>query len=116
MLFLSKKEYYKILYQRLNKSMDLILSNEKMRFFKLENSYVLENPRILYQFKEQHFNKLVEKLEVLNPLNTLKRGYAIVKDNDRVVSDISFIKNNDILKIEFRDGMVDAKVVKVGEK
>ena len=116
MLFLSKKEYYKTLYQRLNKSIDLILSNEKMRFFKLENSYVLENPRILYQFKEQHFNKLVEKLEVLNPLNTLKRGYAIVKDNDRVVSDISFIKNNDILKIEFRDGMVDAKVVKVGEK
>ena len=115
MLIINKREYFKNLYQRLNKNMDVILTNEKSRFFKLENSYVLENPKILYQFKEQHFYKLVEKLEVLNPLNTLKRGYAIVKTNDKVVSDVSKIAKNDIIKIELRDGLVESKVVKVGD-
>lgn len=115
MLIINKREYFKNLYQRLNKNMDVILTNEKSRFFKLENSYVLENPKILYQFKEQHFYKLVEKLEVLNPLNTLKRGYAIVKKNDKVVSDVSKIAKNDIIKIELRDGLVESKVVKVGD-
>ena len=114
---------YEVKEQRLDMIIDrlnLIIRNKieqnRMKFFKLEHSYVLDNPKILYQFKEQYFHKLVEKLEVLNPMNTLKRGYAIVKNDNGVVSDIAKINNDDILHIEFRDGFVDSKVMKVGNK
>ena len=114
MLVLSRVENFKNLYGRVNKAMEYTLSNEKTRFFKLENSYVLSNPRILYQFKEQHFGKLIEKLEVLNPLNTLKRGYAVVRNNNKVISDVIDLKKGMDLSIQLRDGFVDAKIEKVG--
>ena len=115
MLYYTKYENFKNLYQRLNKDIDLILTNYKTKVFSLENSYVLNNPDILYKFREQKLVGLIEKLEVLNPLNTLKRGYTIVRSNEHVVSDIGKIKKDDNLEIEFKDGKVITKVVKVGE-
>ena len=116
MLILGKEENFKNLYTRLNKEINTILTKEKTRFFKLETSYVLENPKILYQTKEGNLEKLIEKLQVLNPMNTLKRGYAIIKDKDKVISDIKKIKKDASLKIQLRDGIIDAKVLKVGKK
>ena len=104
------------LYKELNKNMEVRLNDYKVKLFSLENSYVLSNPDMLYKFREQKLVSLIEKLEVLNPLNTLKRGYSIVRSNNHVISDITKLKKNDELEVEFRDGKVIAKVVKVGDK
>ena len=116
MLTLAKSENFKNLYQQLTKNMGLLLTNHKTKLFQLENSYVLTNPEILYKFKEQKLVSLIEKLEVLNPLNTLKRGYTIVRSENHVISDIKNIKIKDNLEIEFKNGKVITQVVKVGEK
>ena len=116
MLTLAKSENFKNLYQQLTKNMGLLLTNHKTKIFQLENSYVLTNPEILYKFKEQKLVSLIEKLEVLNPLNTLKRGYTIVRSENHVISDIKNIKVKDNLEIEFKNGKVITQVVKVGEK
>ena len=116
MLYYAKIENFKNLYQKLNKNMELILTGCRTKIFQLENSYVLSNPEILYKFKEQKLLGMVEKLEVLNPLNTLKRGYTIVRSNNKVISDIKNIKEDDELEVEFKNGKVITKVVKVGEK
>ena len=115
MLYYAKSENFKNLYQRLNKNMDLVINNYKTKVFTLENSYVLSNPSILYKFKEQNLISLIDKLKVLNPLNTLKRGYTIVRGQKGVISDIKRIKKDDELEIEFKDGKVITKVMKVGE-
>lgn len=115
MLILPKEEKFKNLYQQLNKNMELKLTDYKTRMFRLESSYVLNNPDILYKFKEQKLVGLIEKLEVLNPLNTLKRGYTIVRSKTHVISDAKSIKKDDELEIEFKNGKVITKVVKVGE-
>ena len=52
------------------------------------NNYVLTNPEIIYKFKVQHLEHIINKLDVLNPMNTLKRGYAIVKKTEKVITDI----------------------------
>ena len=104
------------LYKELNKNMEVRLNDYKVKLFSLENSYVLSNPELLYKFREQKLVSLIEKLEVLNPLNTLKRGYSIVRSNNHVISDITNLKKDDELEVEFRDGKVITKVVKVGDK
>lgn len=114
MLYYSKEESFKNLYQRLNKEINLVLSNCKTKVFQLENSYILTNPEMLYKFREQKLVSLIEKLEVLNPMNTLKRGYAIVRSNNEVVSNIDNLKKDDNLEIELKNGKVITKVVKVG--
>lgn len=104
------------LYKELNKNIEVKLNDYKVKLFSLENSYVLSNPDILYKFREQKLVSLIEKLEVLNPLNTLKRGYSIVRSNNHVISDITKLKKNDELEVEFKDGKVITKVVKIGDK
>lgn len=116
MLYYNKINQFKNLYQKLNKEIGLLLDDYQKKFFQLKDSYVLGNPKILYKFKEQKLIGLVEKLEVLNPLNTLKRGYTIVRSNDKVISDIKKIKKDDELEVEFKNGKVITKVVKIGEK
>lgn len=115
MLYYSKIDQFKNLYQKLNKEMTLLLDGYLQKVLQLENSYVLSNPEILYKFKEQKLIGLVEKLEVLNPMNTLKRGYTIVKCQEKIVSDIKQIKKDDELEIQFKNGNVVTKVIEVGE-
>lgn len=116
MLYAGKLERFKNTYQKLNKEMELILTDYRARVFKLENSYVLENPDILYKFQKQKLVGLIGKLEVLNPMNTLKRGFAIVKCHDKVISDVSKIKVDDELAIDLKNGQVITKVMKVSEE
>ena len=115
MLYYAKSENFKNMYERLNKDMNLVINNYKTKVSQLENSYVLNNPSILYKYKEQGLISLIDKLKVLNPLNTLKRGYTIVRGQKGVISDIKKIKKDDELEIEFKDGKVITKVMKVGE-
>ena len=116
MLYYSKLEKFKNIYQLLNKEMGIILTNYKARLFKMENSYVLNNPDILYKFKKQNLIGIMEKLEVLNPMNTLKRGYAIVKCQNQVISDVSKVRVDDQLAIDLKNGQIVAKVMKVSEE
>ena len=71
---------------------------------------------MLYKFKSQNLDNLISKLKVLNPMNTLKRGYAIVKINDKVIADASIIKLDDNISVELEKANIEAKVVKINEK
>ena len=116
MLYLPKLEYLKTLNSRLNKEMDIILSNNKNRLFKCSGSYVLNNPSMLYKFKEQKLNSIISKLEVLNPLNTLARGYSITRKDNKVISSIKSVKVNDQIIVNLKDGNLYTKVMKVSEE
>lgn len=98
----------------------------------LKNSFVLKNPLILYENKKQKldmlsekinntvkfklqeqkqkFYHILDKIEILNPINTLKRGYSIVYLNSSVISDIKKVSLNDTLTIKMANGKVIAKV------
>ena len=120
MLYLRKMEYYKTLLSRLNKEMSIILTSKKTKLFALENHYILNNPSILYQKQEQSLKVVLEKLVVLNPMNTIKRGYAIVKEENHVISSIQNIEKNTKLNITLKDGILVTKVLETrrenGEK
>ena len=113
-------EYYKTLLSRLNKEMSIILTSKKTKLFALENHYILNNPSILYQKQEQSLKVVLEKLVVLNPMNTIKRGYAIVKEENHVISSIQNIEKNTKLNITLKDGILVTKVLETrrenGEK
>jgi exodeoxyribonuclease VII large subunit len=81
----------------------------------LKQSYILNNPHKLFESKNNILNKYIEKLEVLNPLNTLKRGYTIVKINDKAIDNIKKIKINNPINIIFNDGIVEANVLGIKE-
>jgi len=55
--------------------------------------------------KKQKLQYLVHTLDALSPLHTLKRGYAIVKDeNNNIVSQIHNLKKGQTIKTELNQG------------
>jgi len=153
-------EYMKQLNLRLDRSMSNIITTFRKKLNGIQESYILENPASIYQMKEQKFDTLfdklqivmknitsserlrldhllqassygmtqnmnnqvhrfeksVSKLEILNPLLTIGRGYSITKKNSKVVSSISDIKKKDLLEIELKDGMIQTEVLGTKEK
>lgn len=108
-----KEQNLDYLIDNLNKEIKKTIENNMINLFKLTNSYVLTNPEIIYKFKEQNLEHIINKLDVLNPMNTLKRGYSIVKKENNVIFDISKLKKDDIINIDIRNGKINAKVIEV---
>ncbi len=63
--------------------------------------------------KQKKVNHIIEKLDILNPLNALKRGYSIVKYNKKCISTIKDVKVGDRLNIALKDGIINASVLEV---
>ena len=63
--------------------------------------------------KNNKYSNLINKLSVLNPLNTLKRGYSITKLDNKVISNVKDIKVNDTLNIKLSDGEIISTVKEI---
>lgn len=116
MLYFPKSEYLKNLYGKLNKEIDIIISNNRNRLFKCSGSYVINNPSMLYKFQDQKLSGIISKLKVLNPMNTLARGYSIAKVGDKVISSVNDVKINDEVVVKVKNGNIYTKVMKVSEE
>lgn len=101
------------LIEKLNKEINIIIENNKVRLFKDSSSYVLNNPDILFKYKKQSLDSMINKLEVLNPMNTLKRGYSITKKDDKIITDVASINKGDIIDIKLNNGTIVSKVMEV---
>ncbi len=121
--------------QRTMKSIINILNTNKKRLEYLLNSYIIKNPGTIYEVKMQKvdlliekllmystnildnksykFVSLIEKLEALSPVKTLKRGYSITKVENNIITDIKKIKRGMILKTELENGIITSEVMEV---
>ena len=69
---------------------------------------------IVIKNKEYSFNILSAKLNAISPLNTLKRGYAIVQSCDgKAISSVDNIEHNESLEISLADGKIKANVYEI---
>lgn len=98
---------------KLNTSINTIIYTNKSKLEIIENSIIFKNPSILYEDKTKKTNHLIEKLEILNPLNALKRGYSVTKKEDKCISSVNDIEIEDDINIMLKDGKINAKVMEV---
>ncbi len=110
-----KEEKLSNLIERAKNIVSSHLSYNKVKLETITNSYVFTNPNRIFENKNNIYNNLINKLELLNPLNTLKRGYAITKKGNKVVTSIKNIKKNDNIDITLQDGIINANVINIKE-
>lgn len=110
-MYTAKKISLDNLVNKLNFTATNRIAESKNKLFKLENSHILKNPNEITKRKQEKYLKNINKLEVLNPLLTLKRGYSIAKSNGKVVSSANDVKVGDEVDIEFDDGTINTKVI-----
>ena len=99
------------LLNKLNLTSTNIISENRNRLLKIESMPVLRNPEEVTKAKREMFLRNVDKLKILDPLLTLKRGYSIAKVDDKVISSAKDVKSGDELDIEFDDGTINTKVI-----
>lgn len=113
--FLTYKNKLNLNYQLIlrNNPLNIINNKEKEVIFihtKLNNYYknILNN-------KINNYNNLINKLELLNPLKIMDKGYSIIKKDNKIIKSSKDLKINDIITINLKDGLIESKIIKKGE-
>ena len=116
----------------LNKNIYNLFKSKQEKLDYILNSYILKNPLSLYEIKEQklsvalenlqlniknvlknkthNFELLNSKLQILNPLAILNKGYSVVFKDGEIIKDTKKIKIGDEIKIRFSKGNLKAEV------
>ena len=120
---------------RLNENIIKKINIEKLKLDSFKNSYILKNPLIIYENKKQKLDminekinniinlkiennknsliNLIDKLELVNPLNILKRGFSLTTKDDKIIKSVKNVNKSDTLDIRLNDGIIKAKVEEV---
>ena len=114
-MYENKKQSLDLINSKLNDLMLGKVDRLKNEMEKIKKSYVLTNPKLLYKDKILEVKNIIEKLELLNPLNILKRGYSITYLNSLALKSVKEVKENDLLDIKLTDGVIKSKVINVKE-
>ncbi|MBQ2946776.1 MAG: exodeoxyribonuclease VII large subunit [Bacilli bacterium] len=114
-MYENKKQKLDILIDNLNKTLLKKYDNAKHKFDLLKNNYILNNPNFLYKDKLIKLDNLIEKLELINPLGVLKRGYSLTYIDNKVLKNIKDVKTNDNLVIKLHDGEINTTVIDIKE-
>lgn len=115
-MYENKKQNLDLINTKLNDLMLGKVDKYKNEIEKIKKSYVLTNPKLLYKDKIINLKNIIDKLELLNPLNILSRGYSITYFNDKALKSIKKINKEDILNIRLKDGFIETKVLNIKEE
>ena len=115
-MFENKKQNLDLMNTKLNELMLGKVDKMKNELEKIKKSYVLTNPKLLYKDNIVCLRNIIDKLELLNPLNILSRGYSITYLDDKALKSVKEVKKDDVLKVKLYDGMLETKVNKIEEE
>ena len=115
-MYEAKKQKLDYLIENLNNTLINKCNLAKHNLDLLKNSIIFKNPRLIYKDRKNELKTIIEKLELINPLGVLKRGYSLTTLNDKVVSDIKDVSIDDNVTIRVKNGKIDAKVTNIKEK
>ena len=136
-LYETLEQNFDHLYERLINVINNIVVISTERLNKLKSSFIFKNTKMLFIDKAYNYNDLVKrlklsinkniddnknnyvqllgKLEVLNPITTIKRGYTITRSNNKPIKSIKSVKENDLIESELSDGLIISKVIDTKE-
>lgn len=115
-MFENRKQSLDLMNNKLNDLMLGKVDKLKNEMAKMKKSYVLTNPILLYKDKILEVKNIAKKLELLNPLNILSRGYSVTYFQDKALKSVKDIEKDNVLDIKLADGMIKSKVIDVKEE
>ena len=115
-LYEIKEQKLDNLIDSLNKLIKNKLDNSKTRYLNIISSNVLKEPTNLFIKKQHQFEILLNKVQILNPMSLLDKGYSVVKKDNKTIKDIKDININDEINITLSKGIINAKVIERKDK
>ena len=80
--------------------------NDLVKRLKISSENILTNNKNTYL-------NLLAKLEVLNPITTLKRGYSVTKYDNKVIDSINKVSKGMHISTALSDGIIESEITKI---
>ena len=131
---LAKGNYTKIVKSNIIANPEKILETRKLKLIYLEDKLVAYKPAKQIEFyydtiknyqirlsqiitnllkeNQNRFNNQIDKLELVNPLSIMKKGYTITKQDNQIKKSIKEINESKTITVDFHDGSLDCKINK----
>lgn len=88
---------------------------EKLDYVTLQQQNMQYYLQVILKTKEQRFEASLDKMVTVNPLNLLKKGYALTYQDNRLITGCVQIETDKDVKIKYYDGELIAKPIRVNE-
>lgn len=89
-----------------------IIENSEM-YLDMLNSKINDSIKTLVKEYSSNFVMLCSKLESLSPLKVLARGYSIVKNDEKIITNNKDITIGDKISLQFASGTAKAEIIEV---
>lgn len=120
---------------RINDNLKNMILNYKEKLNRYESNYILNNPISIYEVKEQKLDSLIEKvnllinqklendkkefrfintkLELLNPISILNKGYSITKKDGKSLKETKKVQIGETIETVLSNGIIISEVKKI---
>ena len=114
-IYENKKQKIDLLKENIIRILIKKLDNNKNKLENMKKNYTLNNPKNLYKNHIIKINTLIEKLELVNPLGILKRGYSLTSQENKIIKSLKDLNTEKDLKIKLHDGEIITKIKQIKE-
>lgn len=114
-IYENKKQKIDIQKENLTRILNKKIDSNKNLLNHLKKSYILNNPENLYNKQIIKLENLIEKLKLVNPLETLKRGYTLTTQDNKIIKSIKDIDKQKNMTIKLHDGEVETEIKNIKE-
>lgn len=98
----------------------IITPEERINNYKMKLDYLFKNlsSKIeeVYKNKEHNYQIQLTKLNSLNPLKTLEKGFGVIKKDNKLIRSVDELSLGDQLEVEIIDGIVLTEVIEKRKK
>ena len=98
------------LINEINSKIKNILDSRDKKLTNIKNNYIINNPDAIITGYNNSYELLLNKLNLLNPLNILSKGYSVVSKDNKTIKSYKEIKEKDIINIKLHEGNIKALV------
>ena len=115
LIYDTKFEKLDLLTEKINKEINYKIDKTVTILDKYKSNTLIINPMKIFEKFDLNLKNNISKLELLNPLGVLNRGYSVTYKNKKVLKDIKQVKENDKINIKLTNGSLEAIIDKIME-
>ena len=110
-MYENKTQLLMMIKEKITNLVSFNINNKRLNLNHLLTNHIMIDPSFLYKDHKTKLLHVIEKLELINPLGVLKRGYSLTYINDNLLTSITNVNKDDVLKIKLQDGNIITKVI-----
>lgn len=114
-IYENKKQKIDLHKENIIRILDNKIETNKNKLNHLKKSYILNNPQNLYKNQIIKLENIIEKLKLVNPLETLKRGYTLTTQDKTIIKSIKDIDKQKNITIKLHDGEIETQIKNIKE-